>query len=167
MFLGLALVGSLVATSWVASQEESGSEKSRTKAPESGPLRPPAANARPADAAAAPTEALMLDKLNRAKTEPGAENLFETGTWEPPPPKVVARPGPPPAPAPPALPFTYFGKMGDAGQTIVFLDAGGKSYAARIGDVLDGQYRVEDIKDRIMVLTYLPLQQQQTLNIGD
>jgi hypothetical protein len=57
--------------------------------------------------------------------------------------------------------------MSDDGQTIVFLNAADRSYAVRIGDVLDGRYKVDDIKERTMVLTYLPLQQQQMLNIGD
>jgi hypothetical protein len=166
--LGVALLASLVATRWVGSQEEASSEKPRGKPVEPAQVIPPSASPRssPADAQSAAPEALIVEKLNRAKSAATADNLFESNAWQPPP-KPLAKPPPPPPPTPPALPFSYFGKMSDDGQTIVFLNAADRSYAVRIGDVLDGRYKIDDIKERTMVLTYLPLQQQQTLNIGD
>jgi hypothetical protein len=166
--IGLALVGSLAATGWVASQDEPATAKPRARAPETEQARPAAAAARSRTMAApsASTPGLTLDKLNRAKAEASADDLFETHTWQPPPP-LPPKPAPPPPPVPPALPFAYIGKMSEDGQTIVFLDAADRSYAARIGDVLNGRYKVDDIKGRTLVLTYLPLKQQQTLDIGD
>jgi hypothetical protein len=167
--LALALVGSLAATGWVASQDDSAIPAPGPKTPE--PARTKAVATSPRTAAVAapagPEPELMLGKLHRepANTKPGT--LFESDTWAPPPPKVVVKQGPPPAPVPPPLPFKYFGKMSEGGQTTVFLDAADRSYAVRVGDVLDGRYKVEDIKDRLIVLTYLPLQQRQTLTIGD
>jgi hypothetical protein len=167
--LALALAGSLAATGWVASQDDSATPAPGAKTPEPARAKAVAAQSRAGAVAppAGPEPELTLDKLHRktANTKPG--NLFESDTWAPPPPKVVVKQGPPPAPVPPPLPFKYFGKMSEGGQTTVFLDAADRSYAVRVGDVLDGRYKVEDIKDRLIVLTYLPLQQRQTLTIGD
>jgi hypothetical protein len=166
LLLGIALVGSLLATRWVASQEEPAPDKRHAN--EAEQVKAAAAPTRAAASVqAAPVEELMIDRLNRAKVEPSADNLFETNTWQPPPPRITAKPSPPPPPTPPALPFSYFGKMSEDGRTIVFLNATDRSYAVRVGDVLEGRYKVEDIGDRSLVLTYLPLQQQQTLKIGD
>jgi hypothetical protein len=89
---------------------------------------------------------------------------------EPPPRPAVDRTlvaaAPPPAPMAPPLPYTYMGKLSDQGQLAVFLTRNGKPYVARPGDVLDGQYRVDAIRPPVLELTYLPLEQKQTLNIG-
>ena len=37
------------------------------------------------------------------------------------------------------------------------------TWVVRTGDVIEGQWRVDLIQDRSMRLTYLPLQQQQTV----
>lgn len=71
--------------------------------------------------------------------------------------------GPPP---PPPLPFTYMGKMLEDGETVVFLTKGDRNYLARKGATLDGQYRVDAIGPRTMVLTYLPAKAKQSLAIG-
>jgi len=74
------------------------------------------------------------------------------------------RPGGPPPPPP--VPFSYMGKMLDDGEIVVFLTRGDRNYLARKGATLDGQYRVDDIRDRTMVLTYLPGKVKQSLAIG-
>jgi hypothetical protein len=71
--------------------------------------------------------------------------------------------GPPP---PPPLPFTYMGKMLEDGQTVVFLTRGDRNYVVRKGATIDGQYRVDAIGPRSMVLTYLPAKAKQSLAIG-
>jgi hypothetical protein len=71
--------------------------------------------------------------------------------------------GPPP---PPPLPFTYMGKMLEDGKTVVFLTRGDRNYVVRQGATIDGQYRVDQIGARTMVLTYLPAKAKQTLAIG-
>jgi hypothetical protein len=67
---------------------------------------------------------------------------------------------------PPPLPFTYMGKMLEDGETVVFLTRGDRNYLARKGATLDGQYRVDAIGPRTMVLTYLPAKAKQSLAIG-
>ncbi len=71
--------------------------------------------------------------------------------------------GPPP---PPPVPFTYMGKMLEDGETVVFLTRGDRNYVVRKGATIDGQYRVDAIGPRTMVLTYLPARAKQSLAIG-
>lgn len=73
----------------------------------------------------------------------------------------------PPAPTAPPLPFVYMGKILNDGNRAVFLTRNDKPYIARAGDVLDGTYRVDAIQPPTLELTYLPLSQKQTLDIGE
>ncbi|WP_137719074.1 hypothetical protein [Methylobacillus flagellatus] len=70
------------------------------------------------------------------------------------------------APVAPALPYAYMGKMQQADEMTVFISREQRPYIVRAGDVVDGEYRVERIAPPYMHLTYLPLQQAQTLFIG-
>jgi hypothetical protein len=96
-----------------------------------------------------------------AKDGDGVTDAFEARSWlpPPPPPKKVEPQAPP-------LAFKYFGKIVDGGQVVVFLSRNERSFAVRAGDTLDAQYRVDAISDTGMTLTYLPLNVQQTLQIG-
>lgn len=115
-----------------------------------------------------PVVASALLPQPRTALEDRPRDLFHI---EPPPQPVAARASseamaPPPKPMAPPLPYTYMGKVVDQGQLSVFLTRNGKPYVARPGDVLDGQYRVDAINPPVLELTYLPLEQKQTLNIG-
>ncbi|MFC3530798.1 hypothetical protein ACFOLG_01230 [Vogesella facilis] len=119
---------------------------------------------RPARAAAPAPElrALSLASLSRAAAPAGtAANLFPVQSWyvPPPPPK-------PAPPAPPPLPFTYLGKLIDGEQVTVFVSNGNRNLVLKNHDVIDGTYQVDAITPPVMRLTYLPLQMQQTMNIG-
>ena len=111
----------------------------------------------------APLPELDLERLE-ASAAAGKKmgDAFEVRSWAPPP----APPPPPPAPRAPPLPYTFIGKMMEAGETVVFLAKQGRNYAVRKGEALDGVYRVDDIRGGTMTLTYLPLDQQQTLAVG-
>ncbi len=82
----------------------------------------------------------------------------------------VARGGggaaPPPPPQAPPLPFAYLGKLAEGDNTTVFLSMGDRNLVVRTGDVIDNNYRVEEVTDAAVVLTYLPLTMKQTLPIG-
>ena len=65
--------------------------------------------------------------------------------------------------APPMLPFKYLGKWTRSGRTTVLLERDHYPYAARLGHVLDREYRVDAIEENFMVLTFLPLGVQQVL----
>ena len=99
------------------------------------------------------------------------EALFGTHTWTPPPPppppapKVVALP--PPKPTAPPLPFTYIGKKLENGRWEAYLARGAETYIVRDRTLIDDAYRAESIAPPNLTITYLPLKQVQTLQIGD
>lgn len=89
--------------------------------------------------------------------------LFQSKTWYTPPPQQPASSLPPPPPSAPSLPFTFIGRMIDGNDTILFLSKNGRQYTVKANDVLDDAYRVDKITDNNAVLTYLPMNIQQTL----
>jgi hypothetical protein len=48
----------------------------------------------------------------------------------------------------------------------VFLTTGDRNLVVRPGDVIDNNYRLEEVTDTTVVLTYLPLTVKQTIPIG-
>lgn len=168
--LALALAGALAATGWVASQDqiddkaEPRAAVSKDKDKDKSARRETmAAAGAPAKAKAEATPALPLELLQRAPHDTTNANMFPSRNWQPPPPKVTAKPPPPMAPP---LPFTAFGQMVEDGRATVFLNGADRSYAVKVGDVINKAYRVDTISDGVVVLTYLPLNQQQTLRTG-
>jgi hypothetical protein len=147
-----------------------------TGAADSAAATTPAAtrNARAGAAAADATTTAILALLPRAQLLGeagegfGADGaVFQGQNWNPPPPPVKAeRPPPPPPPTAPPLPFTILGKAVSAGAWEVFLARGDKTYVARLNEVIDGTYRVDRIAPPLLMLTYLPLNQTQQVNIG-
>lgn len=89
--------------------------------------------------------------------------LFTSRAWNPPP--VAATP--PAAPSAPAMPYTFLGKKHESGAWEIYLGRGEQSFIAREGQVLEGAWRVDAIAPPSMTLTYLPLNQAQTLAVGD
>ena len=95
------------------------------------------------------------------------EGVFAGQNWNPPPPPPPPPSNaPPPAPVAPPLPFIYIGKAVAEGAWEVYLARGDKTYSARLQMVIDGAYRVDRIAPPLMTVTYLPLNQQQQMNIG-
>lgn len=90
--------------------------------------------------------------------------LFGSRDFTPPPPPAAAAPAVPAGPPP--LPFSYIGKMLGDGQWQVFLGRGAEALVVREGMVVDGRYRVARIAPPVLTLIYLPLNQQQQLDIG-
>lgn len=78
---------------------------------------------------------------------------------------MAAAPPPPPPQAPP-LPFVYVGMLADDDRTTVFLSQGSRDIAVRNGETIDGTYRVDAVRADRIELTYLPLNQRQTLSLG-
>lgn len=132
--------------------------------------RPTGPAARPVEQA--PVPGLDLSRLRRDSI-PVRGDAFGPRNWDPPPPKVVraarvetvVAPPPPPPQAPP-LPFTYLGRLDEGNRTTVFLAGPSKDHAVTTGAVIDGVYRVDEITPQRVVVTYLPLGQQQSLSIG-
>lgn len=111
---------------------------------------------------------LDLEKLNRAKADETAANLFTSKSWiaAPPIPAVQIAPVPPPAPSAPSLPFVYIGKLTDGDKLVIFLSRQDRNYGVSAGDVIEGSYRVEQVSESGVVFTYLPLNIKQTLTIN-
>lgn len=119
---------------------------------------------RPRGSRTAPPAELQIGSLASLSRDLDAgrvRDLFPVQSWyvPPPPPK-------PAPPKPPPLPFTYLGKAVDDGQVTVFVAQGDRNLVVKTGDVIDGVYRADSILPPVMTFTYLPLQMQQTLEIG-
>ena len=105
-----------------------------------------------------------------AAVDPAARNmsatttvdLFAAKSW------YVAPPAPPaPKPVAPPFPYTLAGSMREGTATIVFLARGERNYVLHQGDVIDGSYRLDEIKNDVAVFSYLPLNEKQSLPIGN
>lgn len=92
--------------------------------------------------------------------------LFGTQSWTPPPPPPPVNAGPPPPPTAPELPFTFLGKKNEDAKWEVYLAHGDTTLIVQEKSVIEGTYRVDSIKPPLLTLTYLPMNQQQTLPIG-
>lgn len=169
--LGGALVVTLALTAWAASQpEEDAVDIVQVAVAEPKPPRDDRPSSAVADHPAMPeTPGQAADRmvLSRDPDTQAVGELFAPKSWTPPPPppQVVA-PAPPPPPTAPPLPFVFIGKLADGPQTTVFLARHDQNYVVKPGDILDGTYRVDGIQGATMTLTYLPLNQKQTLHIG-
>jgi hypothetical protein len=112
--------------------------------------------------------------LRKASSPVNSADIFTPRSWLLPPPP----PPPPPPPAPPApsvvapppvappLPFAFVGALDEKGKSRqVFLSKGDQLIVVKASDVVDATYRIDQITDNSVVITYLPLNQQQTLPI--
>lgn len=102
---------------------------------------------------------LMPKSRNSLTDEPG--DLFYVN--KPPPAKALKLE----LPVAPPLPYLYMGKMIENGVLTIFLTRDNKPYVAHSGDILDNEYRINAIHPPLMEFTYLPLKQNQALNIGE
>lgn len=117
------------------------------------------------------TGELRLDRLARRLQGPDASAgvasapraaLFDVVSWQPPAPKVAAPPMPKPV-APP-FPYPYMGGLSEDGVRTTFFMKGGRVLPVKAGDVVDAAYRVDEMTDQQMTLTYLPL--NETLSVA-
>jgi hypothetical protein len=93
------------------------------------------------------------------------QDTFASHDWTPPPPPPP-KPEPPPPPTAPPLPFNVLGKKLEDGAWQVFLARENQIFPVKRQDTIDNIYRIEEIRPPLMTLTYLPLNQRQTLSIG-
>ncbi|ELX10864.1 hypothetical protein Jab_2c29650 [Janthinobacterium sp. HH01] len=103
-------------------------------------------------------------------------NVFAKQSWAPEAPKKVmleqaqaqqvAQQAGAPA-GPPALPFQFLGRFTDDGQTAYFLQIDGQNVVARPGEKVNDSYLLDSVSGNTMNFVYLPLNQKQTLVVGD
>ncbi|HWI14641.1 MAG TPA: hypothetical protein VNT02_10325, partial [Burkholderiales bacterium] len=150
--LAVAAALTIAAAAWVSYEDRQGDVVPASHTTAGSAKR--ATGSAPAAPATAPI-ALQRTVFPAAQADP-----FTARSWAP---RMAEKPA---APTAPPLPYTYFGRMTEDGKLYVFLQRGERNYTAKSGDVLDAQYRVEDITPGGVVITYLPLKQRQVLHIG-
>lgn len=134
---------------------------------ELNPRAPRAVTATPSDSIDLP--AIGSAAARRTPFEPAAD-AFERRSWQPPPPPPSTMSAPPasaPAPSPPPFPYRYVGQEASAGKTVVFLMRGEDVVIAAPGETIDGMYRVDAVAAGSITFTYIPLNMQHELRIGD
>lgn len=163
--LGGGLVLTLALCVGLALQPEDGA----AVAPTAAPRRPAAAAAPPERAVTAGQKA--ADAARPAGRQPWAEaEPGQLAAWQPPP----QPPAPPPqaiAPAPPPVaplpPYQMIGRLVDSagGQAteVALLSGPNKSLSVKRGDVIDGQWRVEQVSPQGVSLTWLPARLPQNI----
>lgn len=108
---------------------------------------------------------LREDLYPKQATQRTGKDLFSATDWSPPPP--IASPAPPGPPMAPSVPFTFLGKRKAETDWEVFLSKGNSTFIVRAGQTFDDSYRVESIQPPQMTLTYMPLNQTQTIAVGE
>jgi hypothetical protein len=134
------------------------------------PALPRDAGRAPALAAATTrAAALDLDRLDARQRALDAAapraTPFGRVSWAPPPPPPPP-PAPPPRPVAPPFAYTYLGALLDGGVRTAFFGKDDRVLALKAGDTVDGAYRVDDMNDKQMLLTYLPLDQKLSVPLG-
>lgn len=72
---------------------------------------------------------------------------------------------PPRTPEPPAIPFRVLGSFDDDGHGGVFVEYQDQNLVAGVGDTVAG-FRIDAIDEQRLTVTYLPLDRQQTIDLG-
>lgn len=188
--LGAALVLTLAATLWLAVGDEA--ENHNGARPVAGNSRAPVLNAGASARSSANTTAAARAETRADATAPldwapvarpawglrAGDGQF--AAWQPPPPppapKFAAPPPPSPSPSPPppsppppatvqAPPFPYqlIGRLVEGGQAQILLAGPSSTLAVRVGDVVDGQWRIDQIQEGGLNLTWLPAKLNQTI----
>jgi hypothetical protein len=160
LMLGGALATTLAATAWVATRPDD----------EAAAVVAPVRRQVLVAAAASALPAAMPDAGRAPWAEASPEQL---SAWQPPPP-----PPPPPAPPPvaaapppppmaPPLPYQMIGRVveGDGAKAVevALLTSPNHALSVRRGDVIDGQWRVDQVSSSGISLTWLPAKIPQNL----
>ena len=147
-----ALGLSLAATAWVSQQDEA---EPVAAAPRRSATTPAPADW-PAAAASARAAWPAMDAQARAAWgEAAAVAAAPTAPAEEP-----AQDATPQPPAAPPFPYQFVGRLSD-GATRAILDNAQRSTVVGVGEVVDGQWRVDAVEAGGLRLTYLPLGQPQ------
>jgi len=156
-WLALALIATLVAAFWPGREDTGEVVETVRRVDRSVQTDIPAVAAKTGPHAASATH----ERLARMQA-----NLFPRQTWVPPPPPPKPYvPPPPPPPKPPPLPFKYLGRWVDGGEQTLLLVQGEQPIPVKLGQVLYGSWRLDEITERSVVFTYLPLDMQSILGI--
>lgn len=126
-----------------------------------------AGNSKPGAAEAALPKTIA-PPVRTSLDQTAANNLFAANSWlppPPPPPKELPPPPPPPPTAPP-MPFNFVGLLQDQAKPTAFLAKDDQLLLVTTGDTVEGTYRIDSVSAKEIVLTYLPLNQRQSILIS-
>nr|WP_316641419.1 hypothetical protein [uncultured Roseateles sp.] len=165
--LGAGLAATVAATAWLAlSPEEEAvvaTAGTRREAVSRADARAVAASA-PATQAASTWPIRLVAEPREAWPAP-ADPLFAAWSPPPPPPPPPAPPPPPPPPPrAPNFPYQLMGRMEEGGVAQALLSGPLRSFGVRAGDVVDGQWRVEQVSATGVKLVWIPGGLPQTLS---
>jgi hypothetical protein len=161
LWLGVALLASLLAAQWVSGED--GAADPEAVEAEASPRKPThTADSKPPKEKEQESELLRLDRLESRKFNAQAGDIFRAQSWAPPPPprSEAEKNQPPP---PPPLQFKYLGKIIEDEETQVFLALAERNYVVKPGENINGQYRLDAVSDHGITVTYLPLNVKQVL----
>jgi hypothetical protein len=173
LVLGGLLTATLAAAAWVHDRDEANVNEvaEPVSLPKGGREAQPAGTNKPRQLAESNVPQVRLDKLDARGIGEASKDPFAVPrpkvrkqAVSKPAPVVIARTPPPPPPSAPPLPFKYMGKMVSGDDVSVFLILGQRNLVVHEGDTIDSNYRIERIAESSMTVTYLPLQQRQTLD---
>ncbi len=145
-----ALALSLLAAWWASGLDDA-----------DAPPPPHTAGKAPRREATGPRPVAPLARPARQRGDGAPGDLFPVRSFQPPPP-----PAPPVQPTAPPLPFRHGGMYEDGGPPAALLAEGERLHIVRVGDVVDGRYRVSSVSRARVDLVYLPLNQTQSLASG-
>ena len=106
-----------------------------------------------------------LDRLQYRKIDSDLSFLF-FAAYKPQKTETAVIPPQPVEPTAPPLPFRFLGKMHENDQITLFVSQDENNLVVKTGDIVDGIYRLDSIRENSAEFTYLPLQLKQTLQIG-
>ncbi|WP_217916187.1 hypothetical protein [Duganella sp. BJB1802] len=182
--IGAAAVATLLAA-WFAPDQDGGvvgpaaaTTRETTPAPVATAIATPPADATSTAAATTPVPAAdNVDlQIHPRVADDEMGNVFAKQSWAPETPKKImmdqaqaqqaAQQASPPS-GPPTLPFQFMGRFTDEGKTAYFLQVDGQNVVARPGEKVNDSYLLDSVSGNTMNFVYLPLNQKQTLVVGD
>jgi len=166
----LLLVAVAVGAWVVLAPDEQETFATREQAPEAAPssTRPERRGDTPA---LEPFDVERLDRIGlRTRSEQEPKDPFATEEA-----MAEARPGgvqpaspppPPPAPQAPDLPFRYIGSQEAGGSRVLFFAQQQETHIVKVGDVIAGSWRLDEVSHAAAVFTYVPFGQRKSLSLG-
>lgn len=177
--IGMAAAATLLAA-WLAPEQDGGvvgPAAATTREPAATSAATPAAAPESLTEAALPQPAAVIGaelQIHPRVDEEEPDNIFAKQSWQPEAPKkIMPRPVQPAAggavaaAGAPPLPFRFMGRYTDEGKTAYFLQLDGRDVVARPGEKVDDNYLFDSVGAGALNFIYLPLNQKQTLAVGD
>lgn len=107
-------------------------------------------------------QALAADRGTATAPQP---TLFDSVSWQPAAAKAAAR-APAPKPSAPPFPYAYLGGLSEDGIRTAFFTQGNRVLPVKAGDTVDAVFRIDQMNEKQMTLTYLPLNERLTVALG-